>query len=122
MRFDFDPNFVSVAFKAEHFAGSMAVDGPPCPEGILIALAMDAQARFFSILLRDDEGREYVRQYPFGSVRMEDGGPSRLSRIDVTGTPGVAIYGDIVKGFYANYRQGGEAELWRFNTGYKLIR
>lgn len=122
MRFEYNSAFVNVAFKASEFSGNFGGVGPAAPPGVLAFCSVAVQERFFEVFLYDDEGRTTERDYPFSSIPIQDGGPDGITRIDVTGSPVVVIHDGIVKVFYANYFDGPKPEqLWRLNTGWKLV-
>ena len=122
MRFEYNEQYVGVAFKADGFSGNLGALGAALPGGALAACSFDAQGRFFSLWLYDDAGRTYTRRYPFAAVPIEDGGPDHITRIDVTGSPSVVCHDSVIKVMYANYFDGPKPEqLFRLNTGWRLV-
>jgi hypothetical protein len=121
VRFVYHPEYVGVAYKEGGFSANMGGVGPGLPPAVLAFVSVGVQERYFVVWLYDDEGRTYTHRYDFADIPMQDGGPSHITRIDVTGNPIVVLHDQMVKVFFAMYRDGPEAEqLFRFNTGYRL--
>lgn len=122
MRFEYNAAFVGVSYKAGGFSGNLGAMGAAFPGSALAACSFDAQGRYFALWLYDDQGQTYERRYPFETIPIEYGGPDRIARIDATGSPSVVCHDRVVKVMFAMYRDGPEPEqLFRFNTGYRLV-
>jgi len=122
MRFEYHPEFVGVAFKADGFSGNLGAMGAALPGSALAACSVDVQGRYFSLWLYDDAGRTYTQRLDFANIPIEDAGPDNIRRIDVTGSPSVVCHDNVIKVMYAQYFDGPKAEqLFRLNSGFKLV-
>lgn len=115
MRFEYHPEIVGTARKADGFSGDMGGLGPACPPSVLAFCSMGAQEREFRIYLYDDAGRTYEGTYPFGAIPIQDGS---VGSINVTGSPVVVLHDSVVKVFYVDFYAKA---LYRLNTGWRLV-